>query len=118
MSALTEQDRLGKDEIEKALDGLPAWSLSANGLKLERTLRFEDFVSAFGFMTQAAMIAERMGHHPEWANVWNRIDIELTTHTANGVTVLDIELARKLDAIAERFPLQCLIRREECGGCS
>jgi 4a-hydroxytetrahydrobiopterin dehydratase len=117
MSALTARDRLGKEEIDKALEGLSGWSLSADGLKLERILRFEDFVSAFGFMTQVALVAERMDHHPEWTNVWNQIDISLTTHTANGVTARDLDLAGKLDAIAGRFSLQCDIGGKECGGC-
>jgi 4a-hydroxytetrahydrobiopterin dehydratase len=117
VSALTEQDRLVKDQIDQGLADLAAWSLSPNGLKLERTLRFEDFVSAFGFMTLAALIAERMDHHPEWTNVWNRVEIALTTHSANGVTARDIELAKKLDAIAGRFSLQCDVGGAACGGC-
>lgn len=117
MSALTERDRLQTAEIAKALEGLPGWSLATGGLRLERTFIFGDFVSAFGFMTQVALVAERMDHHPEWTNIWNRVDIALTTHTAKGITVRDIELAKSLDAIASRYPLQCKIGGEECGGC-
>jgi 4a-hydroxytetrahydrobiopterin dehydratase len=117
MSVSTEQDRLGKDEIRTELAALQAWSPSPDGAQLVRILHFEDFVNAFGFMTQAALIAERMDHHPEWTNVWNRVEIALTTHTAKGVTVRDIELAKKLDAIATRFSLQCPVGGEECGGC-
>jgi 4a-hydroxytetrahydrobiopterin dehydratase len=117
MSALTQQDRLERAEIENRLQGLPNWSLGSDGLKLKRTLIFEDFVSAFAFMTQSALIAERIDHHPEWINVWSRVEIALTTHTAKGITARDIELAKRLDAIASRYPLQCGIGGEECGGC-
>jgi 4a-hydroxytetrahydrobiopterin dehydratase len=116
MSTLTKRNRLGRDGLTKALERLPAWSLS-EGLKLERAFIFEDFASAFGFMTQAALVAERMDHHPEWANVWNRVEIALTTHSAGGVTTRDIELALRLDEIAGHFTLLCGISEGACGGC-
>jgi 4a-hydroxytetrahydrobiopterin dehydratase len=67
---------------------------------LTKTFRFADFVAAFGFMTRAALVAERMNHHPEWTNVWNRVTVTLTTHDAGGLTALDIALARAMDALA------------------
>ncbi len=76
------------------------WSLSVDGDKLARSFRFSDFVAAFGFMSQAALVAERMNHHPEWSNVYNRVDVELTTHDAAGLTRLDFELAAAMSSIA------------------
>lgn len=76
---------------------LPAWRL-VNG-KLHRELRFADFNEAFGFMSRVALIAEAMGHHPEWSNVWNRVVIDLTTHDVGGLSTLDVELARRIDAL-------------------
>ena len=68
--------------------------------KLHRELRFSDFPAAFGFMAQVALVAEAMGHHPEWSNVWNRVTIDLTTHDAGGLTGLDASLASRIEAIA------------------
>jgi 4a-hydroxytetrahydrobiopterin dehydratase len=76
---------------------LPAWKLVAG--KLHRELQFVDFVEAFGFMTKVALVAEAMGHHPEWRNVWNRVSIDLVTHDIGGLSSLDVELARRIDAI-------------------
>ena len=76
---------------------LPQWQL--NGDKLRRELRFADFVEAFGFMAKVALIAEAMGHHPEWSNVWNRVVIELTTHDTGGLSSLDLALAQRIDAL-------------------
>jgi 4a-hydroxytetrahydrobiopterin dehydratase len=67
---------------------------------LVRRYQFRDFNSAFGFMTRAALLAERMDHHPEWFNVWNRVDITLTTHDAGGITPLDLEMAGELERFA------------------
>jgi 4a-hydroxytetrahydrobiopterin dehydratase len=76
---------------------LPQWQL-ANG-KLRRELRFVDFVEAFGFMAKVALIAEAMGHHPEWSNVWNRVVIELTTHDTGGLSSFDLALAQRIDGL-------------------
>ena len=76
---------------------LPQWQL--HGDKLRRELRFADFVEAFGFMSRVALVAEAMGHHPEWSNVWNRVVIELTTHDTGGLSNLDLELAARIDAL-------------------
>lgn len=89
---------LDAQTIEERLKALPGWSL-ANG-KLHRELRFADFVEAFAFMTRVALVAEKMDHHPEWSNVWNRVDITLRTHSAgNTVTDLDRRLAAAIDGI-------------------
>lgn len=76
---------------------LPQWHV-VNG-KLHRELRFKDFSEAFGFMARVALAAEQLGHHPEWRNVWNRVDIDLITHDSGGLSDLDVLLARHIDAI-------------------
>ncbi|MBM5791006.1 MAG: 4a-hydroxytetrahydrobiopterin dehydratase [Cyanobacteria bacterium M_surface_10_m1_298] len=85
------------DQIAALPQTLPDWSLV--GGKLRRELRFVDFVEAFGFMARVALIAEAMNHHPEWSNVWNRVVIELTTHDTGGLSNLDLELARRINAL-------------------
>lgn len=84
-------------EIDARLAALPKWSV-VDG-KLHRELKFKDFVHAFGFMTQVAIIAERSDHHPEWSNVYNRVVIDLTTHDAGGLSTRDFELATAVDAL-------------------
>ena len=88
---------LPAQEIETRLKKLPEWRLQAG--KLHRELKFKNFVQAFGFMTQVAIIAERMDHHPEWSNVYSRVKIDLTTHEANGITTRDFELAHHIEQI-------------------
>lgn len=86
---------------EAALADLPAWSRSDGPRDaIVRTLRFADFNAAFGFMTRVALKADGMDHHPEWSNIYNRVEILLTTHDADGVTALDVELARFIDEAA------------------
>lgn len=84
-------------QIEALATTLPAWTLT-NG-KLQRDLRFTDFVEAFAFLTKVALIAEAMGHHPEWSNVWNRVTISLTTHDSGGLSSLDLEMAARIDRL-------------------
>jgi len=92
--------RLTDEERAAALAALPEWRLSDDASGITRTFRFPDFVAAFGFMSQVALRAERADHHPEWSNVYNRVDIRLTTHDANGLSMRDVALAREIDAIA------------------
>lgn len=89
---------LSASQIANLSNELSSWSL-VNG-KLHRELRFADFSEAFGFMARVALAAEQLGHHPEWSNVWNRVRIDLTTHDTGGLSTLDVELARRIDAIA------------------
>jgi len=70
--------------------------------KLHREYKFANFVEAFGFMTQASLLAERADHHPEWCNVYSRVVVDLTTHEAGGITARDFELASKMEALASR----------------
>lgn len=89
--------KLNEQELETSLKQLSAWELRSN--KLHREFKFADFAHAFGFMATAAVLIEKMNHHPEWFNVYNRVSVDLTTHDANGITEKDIELARVLDSI-------------------
>ncbi|MFL6352791.1 MAG: 4a-hydroxytetrahydrobiopterin dehydratase [Bryobacteraceae bacterium] len=89
--------RLNEQEQSTCLKQLSAWEVK-NG-KLHREFKFSDFAHAFGFMTTAAVLIEKMNHHPEWFNVYNRVFVDLTTHDANGITQRDVELARLLDSI-------------------
>ncbi len=89
--------RLSPQEIELTLASHPEWRLEEG--KLLRRLVFDDFVTAFGFMTRVALVAEAMNHHPEWSNVWNRVEIQLTTHDAGGISRLDFQLAERIDGL-------------------
>jgi 4a-hydroxytetrahydrobiopterin dehydratase len=85
----------------QALMGLPHWSAAPGGRDaIQRSFRFTDFNAAFGFMSRVALMAERLDHHPEWFNVYNRVDVTLTTHDAGGVTELDVRLAGFMDEAA------------------
>ena len=88
---------LSQNEIVKELEKLPGWSLKND--KLHKEFQFDNFNQAFGFMTRAAMEIEKMNHHPEWFNVYNRISVELTTHDAGGITDNDVNLARILNSL-------------------
>jgi 4a-hydroxytetrahydrobiopterin dehydratase len=89
--------RLSDEQIKTELTGLSGWSV-VNG-KLHKDFVFDDFVEAFGFMTRAAIHIEKMNHHPEWFNVYNKISVDLTTHDAGGITQNDIALARTLNSL-------------------
>ncbi|MDB5454356.1 MAG: pterin-4-alpha-carbinolamine dehydratase [Caulobacteraceae bacterium] len=84
-----------------ALERLPGWAAAEGRDALKRTYRFADFNQAFGFMTRAALRAEQLDHHPEWSNVYNRVEVVLTTHDAGGVTELDVTLAAFMDDAAK-----------------
>ena len=92
--------RLTDAKRDAALAELTAWTLRDDGLAITRTLRFADFAQAFGFMARVAIVAEKADHHPEWFNVYNRVEITLTTHDAGGLSVRDVELARQIDGFA------------------
>jgi 4a-hydroxytetrahydrobiopterin dehydratase len=79
---------------------LPAWRMVDGRDAITRTFTFKDFNAAFGFMTRAALAAERMNHHPEWFNVWNRVEVTLSSHDAGGLTERDLKLAEAMDRIA------------------
>ncbi len=86
---------------EAALAKLPDWSEVDGRDAISKTFHFSDFNAAFGWMTRVALIADKMDHHPEWFNVWNRVEVTLSTHDAGGLTERDTKLAGKMDAFAE-----------------
>jgi 4a-hydroxytetrahydrobiopterin dehydratase len=91
------RDRIG---APAALAQLQGWRAAEGRDAVAKSFAFKDFKAAFGFMTQVALKAEQMDHHPEWFNVYNKVDVTLATHDANGVTALDVELAKFIDATA------------------
>lgn len=93
--------KLTDEEIANALTKLPSWKMEAG--KLHRDYKFADFIHAFGFMSTCAIAIEKMNHHPEWSNVWNRVTVDLTTHDAGGVTQKDIDLAHLLESFAGKL---------------
>ena len=85
--------KLTDAQRETALASLPEWTLRGDGLAITRRFTFADFSEAFAFMTRVALYAEKADHHPEWTNVWNRVDITLTTHDAGGLSDRDVAMA-------------------------
>jgi 4a-hydroxytetrahydrobiopterin dehydratase len=102
MSQTPENRRpLSASEIEAALGSLPGWSLAGN--RLRRSYRFRDFKSAFGWMSAAALAAEKADHHPDWSNSWRDVTVDLTTHDTGAVTRKDVDLALVFEALATPF---------------
>ncbi len=93
--------RLTQDQRDTALAALPGWTLADDGLSITRTWVFADFAEAFGFMTRVAIRAEKADHHPEWSNVYNRVEIRLTTHDAGGLSHRDVALATAIDGFGD-----------------
>ncbi|APL93223.1 putative pterin-4-alpha-carbinolamine dehydratase [Sphingobium sp. TA15] len=91
--------KLDGEERALALRQLPEWTPVQDPDGIRRLFAFRDFTAAFGFMTQVALLAEKADHHPEWSNVYNRVDILLTTHDAGGLSRRDVELAARIDAL-------------------
>ena len=92
-------EQLSEEERDSWLRALPKWSSCRDGAAIERKFEFSDFSEAFSFMTRVAMIAETRDHHPEWFNVYNRVEITLTTHDAGGLSLREVKMARKIDAL-------------------
>ena len=91
--------RLTPEEAEQGLKSLNGWSFARDGDAIARTFEFGDFVEAWGFMSRVAILAEKQDHHPEWFNVYNRVEITLTTHDADGLSERDMRLAKDIDAL-------------------
>ncbi len=89
--------KLSDSEIQNALHSLKGWSLAAD--KLHREFKFADFIEAWGFMSRAALVAQSMDHHPEWFNVYSTVRVDLSTHDANGITALDVNLATAINSL-------------------
>lgn len=92
------------DECAAELASLPAWQVDTERQGIVRTFEFQDFPEAFGFMVRVALAAEKADHHPEWSNVYNRVDILLTTHDAGGISRRDTDLAREIDRLVLARP--------------
>lgn len=92
--------KLNPDEITTALNDLKGWQISSDKIAIEKQFKFANFIEAFGFMTRMAIVAEKMNHHPEWFNVYNRVDIRLTSHDSKGITQRDIKLAAAMNKAA------------------
>lgn len=92
--------RLTRDELNEALAALGGWRHGGDRDAISKSFQFSDFSAAFAFMTRVALYAEKIDHHPEWFNVYNRVDVTLTTHSANGVTELDVRMAQRMDVFA------------------
>ncbi|MCP4804556.1 MAG: 4a-hydroxytetrahydrobiopterin dehydratase [Proteobacteria bacterium] len=92
--------RLDDAQRADALAALPDWSLVENREAIARTITFKDFRHAWAFMSKVALLAEKLNHHPEWFNVWNRVDVTLATHDVGGLSELDLKMARAIDTWA------------------
>jgi 4a-hydroxytetrahydrobiopterin dehydratase len=93
-------EKLAAAERAELPNTLPHWKLVTGRDAIRRDWKFSDFSEAWGFMTRVALLAEKHDHHPEWANVWNRVEIVLSTHDAGGLSARDVALARAIDALA------------------
>ncbi|MCO6386756.1 4a-hydroxytetrahydrobiopterin dehydratase [Aliihoeflea sp. 40Bstr573] len=92
-----EGDALSETQVTAALEALPDWTRDADGKGISRSFRFKTFSQAFGFMTRCALAAEKADHHPEWSNVYNRVDVRLTSHDVDGLSQRDVDLAKRFD---------------------
>ena len=91
--------KLAAESRKAALARLSGWSEVSGRDAISKTFTFKNFNEAFGFMTRAALVAEKMDHHPEWSNVWNKVEITLSTHEAGGLSARDVALARAIDKL-------------------
>ena len=96
-------EELNQEERDSWMRALPEWSLAREGKAIERSFEFADFSEAFAFMARVALIAEKRDHHPEWFNVYNKIEVTLTTHDVDGVSEKDVELARFMDELVAKL---------------
>ena len=90
-------EKLDTEKLAQALSGLEGWILDKSRPAIHKSFKFKNFNECWSFMTQIALLAEEMDHHPEWLNVYNRVDITLTTHDADGITELDIKMASAIE---------------------
>ncbi len=95
-----KQEKLEEAAIAEALASLDGWVRSEDGIAIERKFKFSSFREAFGFMTEGALAAEKFNHHPEWFNVYNRVEVRVTNHDAGGLTELDFKLAAAMNKAA------------------
>lgn len=101
-------EKLSLDELHEALKNLTGWEVVEEGQTLTKTYKFGDFAQAFSFMTQVALYAEKVNHHPEWTNVYNKVQVKLCTHDCGGVSAKDVAFALYMDAAAFRSLNPCM----------
>lgn len=94
-------EKITRDAATAQMKALPGWTIDPDRDSIKKSFVFKDFSEAFGFMTRCALVAEKMNHHPEWFNVWNKVDVTLSTHDAGGLTDLDLKLAAAMNALVE-----------------
>ena len=92
-------EKLSDAERKSWLDSLDGWTMASNRDAIERSFKFADFSEAWGFMNRVALLAEKHDHHPEWSNVYNSVEIALTTHDADGLSIRDVEMAKAINAL-------------------
>jgi 4a-hydroxytetrahydrobiopterin dehydratase len=90
---------LPQDSVDKELQSLDGWLFGNDNKSIQKSFKFHDFSQAWGFMNRIALLAEKMDHHPEWFNVYNRVDITLTTHDAGGISERDVNMARAIEEL-------------------
>lgn len=93
-------EKIDRDMVAEKLADLPGWALLSEKDALKKSFVFKDFNQAWGFMCRCALLAEKMNHHPEWFNVWNKVEVTLNTHDAGGVSALDLKMAAAMNAYA------------------
>jgi len=94
-------EKLSEKEIQDSLKDLGGWEKSVDKEAIQKTFKFKNFTRAWAFMSCSALLAEKMGHHPEWFNVYNRVEVTLNTHDAGGITELDTKMAKRMNGYAE-----------------
>src|SRR3954466_4353221 len=97
-----KREKLESAAITEQLAGLDGWALDDGGASISKSFKFGNFVEAFGFMAESALAAEKLDHHPEWFNVYSRVDVKLNTHSAGGLTELDFKMAKAMEKAAAR----------------
>ncbi len=92
-------EKLAGQALAQLAEQLPGWTLKATPDAIHKSFKFKDFNAAFGFMSRVALLAEKLDHHPEWSNVWNKVEITLTSHDAGGLTARDVAMAGAIDGL-------------------
>ena len=98
---MARPEKLSPDAVKNHMNELDGWSMAEGREAIQKTFTFKNFVQAFGFMTQSAIIAEKIDHHPEWFNVYKTVEVTLATHDVDGLTELDFKLAKAMDKLAQ-----------------
>lgn len=92
--------KLEKNDVAARMDTVPGWVVAPDGLSMSKSFKFKDFSAAWAFMARSALLAEKINHHPEWFNVYNRVEVTLNTHDAKGLTELDFRMAADMNRFA------------------